>query len=47
MGRENGEDHATDYLVMLNTWDGAVSFLFRETASPQPIDIAILLAWFG
>lgn len=41
MGRENGEDYSTDFLVMLNTWEGAVKFGDgrRET------DVARLLGW--
>lgn len=27
MGRENGEDYTTDFLTMLNTWEGAIDFL--------------------
>jgi hypothetical protein len=47
MGRENGEDYATDYLVMLNTWDGAVEFFGRAQKKSKPLDIARLLGWFG
>jgi hypothetical protein len=53
MGRKNGEDYAADFLVMLNTWDGAAKFLDKSkgyrkagTAIPsqtQPIEIARLL----
>ena len=41
MGRENGEDYSTDFLVMLNTWEGAVKF----TGSSTPVDIAEVLGW--
>jgi len=30
MGRENGEDYATDFLVMLNTWEGAILYLSNQ-----------------
>ena len=26
MGRENGEDYGNEFLVMLNTWEAAVTF---------------------
>lgn len=42
MGRENGEDYSTDFLVMLNTWEGAVKFGGRGR---QDIDIAQILGW--
>jgi len=45
MGRENGEDYSTDYLVMLNTWDGALRYFAHERNNPQPVDIARLLGW--
>jgi ParB-like chromosome segregation protein Spo0J len=32
MGRENGEDYSSDFLVMLNTWDGATKFLASSGA---------------
>jgi ParB-like chromosome segregation protein Spo0J len=41
MGRENGEDYSTDFLVMLNTWEGAVKFA-RHGAQ---LDVAKLLGW--
>lgn len=46
MGRENGEDYASDFLVMLNTWDGAVQY-FRGSprVMAKPIEIARLLGW--
>jgi hypothetical protein len=42
MGRENGEDYSTDFLVMLNTWEGAVNF---EHQRSKPIETARLLGW--
>jgi ParB family chromosome partitioning protein len=57
MGRENGEDYATDLLIMLNTWDGAVKFLAnsRDYADARtgvrrqakPLEIAQLLGWMS
>jgi ParB family chromosome partitioning protein len=41
MGRENGEDYSTDFLVMLNTWEGAVKFGRRGAQ----LEIAKLLGW--
>ena len=54
MGRENGEDYATDYLVMLNAWEGAVKFLKSQRDTEnfclnqktlQPLEVARLLGW--
>jgi hypothetical protein len=52
MGRENGEDYASDFLIMLNTWDGAVRFIDNskaktrfESKDSKPLDIARLLGW--
>lgn len=46
MGRENGEDYSTEFLIMLNTWEGAVKFLFStENRKPQPIEVARFLGW--
>ena len=42
MGRENGEDYSTDFLVMLNTWEGAVNF---ERGCSKPMETARLLGW--
>ena len=42
MGRENGEDYSTDFLVMLNTWEGAVNF---SGPGSSEMDIAIMLGW--
>lgn len=30
MARENGEDYNAEFLMMLNTWEGAVKFLFQN-----------------
>jgi hypothetical protein len=45
MGRENGEDYRTEFLIMLNTWEGAVKFGGRGLQKPKPIDLARLLGW--
>jgi len=54
MGRENGEDYSTNYLIMLNTWEGAVLFLENQRVSDnsdlnqnkvQPLDIARVIGW--
>jgi ParB-like chromosome segregation protein Spo0J len=45
MGRENGEDYSTDFLIMLNTWEGAMNFRRHDAGNSQPIDIAQLLGW--
>jgi len=46
MGRENGEDYSTQFLVMLNTWEGAVQFLGPGPGQKlQAIEIARLLGW--
>ena len=45
MGRENGEDYSTDFLIMLNTWEGAFSFGRRDAQKPEALDIARLLGW--
>lgn len=45
MGRENGEDYSTDFLVMLNTWEGAVKFRRRAGEEVAPIAVASVLGW--
>lgn len=45
MGRENGEDYSTDFLTMLNTWEGAMQFRAPGPVIVQAIDIAELLGW--
>ena len=46
MGRENGEDYSTDFLIMLNTWEGAVRFLAHDNGQKlQAIEIARVLGW--
>jgi hypothetical protein len=45
IGRENGKDYRSDFLVMLNTWDGAVRFGDHRRQNPQPLEIARLLGW--
>jgi hypothetical protein len=44
IGRENGEDYSTEFLIMLNTWEGAEKFLFSaENKRHQQIEIARFL----
>jgi hypothetical protein len=54
MGRENGEDYSASFLVMLNTWEGAVNFLSKSgrrniseaaASETKPLRIAGLLGW--
>ena len=46
MGRENGEEYGTDFMVLLNTWESSVRFLVRVPGqNAEPIDIARLLGW--
>lgn len=45
MGRENGEDYKTDFKVMLNSWDGAITFSRQAANSIKPVEIARLLGW--
>jgi hypothetical protein len=46
MGRENGEDYRSDFLIMLNTWEGAVRFTGNMfPVNDKAIDIAKLLGW--
>src|SRR5262245_50070508 len=46
LGRENGEDYATDFTVMLNTWEAGYDFLFRAPQKkPENVEIARLLGW--
>lgn len=46
MGRENGEDYRTDFLVLLETWEAAVKQLTSTDVSKcQSIDIARFLGW--
>jgi ribosomal protein S13 len=47
MGRENGEDYSADFLLMLNTWEGAVKFAssVRTEKTANPVDIARILGW--
>lgn len=48
MGRENGEDYNADFLVMLETWEAAVRFLYDDPIGShtyQPLVIAKLLGW--
>jgi len=45
LGRENGEDYNTEFLIMLNTWEAGVKFIDRGRQNSQPVDIARLLGW--
>jgi len=45
MGRENGEDYSTEFLIMLNTWEGAVKFSAARPKKSHTIDIARILGW--
>jgi hypothetical protein len=52
MGRENGEDYASDILIMLNTWEAAVKFTANQRElsrmrekTDHPIGIARFLGW--
>jgi hypothetical protein len=45
-GRENGEDHSAEFLVMLNTCEASVRFLSADRPkTPKAIEIARLLGW--
>ena len=45
MGRENGEDFGTDFMVLLNTWEAGVRFVKGTLQNHEPIDVARLLGW--
>ena len=46
MGRENGEDYRTDFLVLLETWEAAANkHSSRDEGSTQPVDIAKFLGY--
>ena len=47
MGRENGEEYGTDFMVLLNTWEAGARFLYGEgpPQNAQAIEIARLLGW--
>jgi hypothetical protein len=46
MGRENGEDYQSNFLVMLNAWEAAVKyFAARARQKQEPLDVAVLLGW--
>jgi hypothetical protein len=46
MGREDGEDYRSDFLIMLNAWEGAVRFFPNALGkTTNPFDIAALLGW--
>lgn len=52
MGRENGEDYHTDFLVMLATWESAIRYISREQYADRVLEsenetlkIARLLGW--
>jgi hypothetical protein len=43
LGRENGEDYGSEFLVMLNTWEAAVKFLALRERRKMTIEIAHFL----
>jgi hypothetical protein len=46
MGRENLEDYNADFIVMLESWEAAISYLGGHApVKPQDIEIARLLGW--
>ena len=46
MGRENGEDYRTDFLVLLETWEAAVmQMTSSDVNKAQSIEIARFLGW--
>ena len=45
MGRENGEDYGTDIQIMLNTWEGATTYLEQSRQEWSDVDAARLLGW--
>jgi ParB family transcriptional regulator, chromosome partitioning protein len=47
MGRENMEDFNAEFLVMLESWEAAVSFTGQAGEKPQAIAVARLLGWTG
>ena len=41
MGRENGEDYQSNFLVMLNTWEAGLRYFRADKREKlEPIDIA-------
>lgn len=46
MGRENGEDYNSDFMVMLETWEAAVEYLAANgRQKPEALEVARLLGW--
>lgn len=45
MGRENAEDFATSFLVLLNTWEAVHDFFVDRGAKPTTFEIAAFLGW--
>ena len=48
MARENGEDYNAEFLMMLNTWEGAAKFLSHtcmHVSDEQYVEIAKFLGW--
>lgn len=46
MGRENGEEFGTDFIVLLNTWEAGAKFLGEGTPlNVEPVEIARILGW--
>lgn len=45
MGRENMEDYNADFTIMMNTWEGAVGFLYPDESGYKAIGAAKVLGW--
>jgi ParB/RepB/Spo0J family partition protein len=46
MGRENGEDYNTEFLMLLETWEAAEAFMFRHAETKlQASEVARFLGW--
>src|SRR5262245_22464302 len=45
MGRENGEDYSTQFLILLNTWEGGLKYFAHARKNAEPLDNARVLGW--
>lgn len=45
MGRENSEDYSSDFITMLNTWEGAVTYSKEKNLPTDLHSVAHLLGW--
>jgi ParB-like nuclease domain len=45
MGRENLEDYAADFIVMLESWEAAANFRALSRENPETLEIASILGW--